>query len=143
MARPRGDWKKLDKILRASGRIVSKELLRRSARAFGETTFRLAKQGAQEGKNPFGRRWRRLKKTRGIALRSVAGSLRLRVRSIGFDVQTSKPWARYQNFGASKRGTKWRLPKRGILPKKSLPKPWREAVVSKLEAEWYGNFGKD
>lgn len=143
MARIRGDWKKLDKIIRASGRIVSKELLRKSARVFGETTLRLARQGAEEGKNPAGRRWRRLKKTRGIALRGLAGTLRLRVRSLGFDVQTSKPWARYQNFGAAKRGTKWRLPKRGILPKKSLPRPWRDEVTSKLDAAWYGNFEKD
>ena len=141
MGKPRGDWRQLEKIIAGAGRVASGALIQKSVKTFGSVSYELARRGAAAGTNPQGRRWKPLKRG-GRALAGAAGSLSLKTRRTGFTIESSHSKLRFHQYGARRRGTKWKLPARRILPKKSLPKQWREPIVEKLREEWFGNFDK-
>lgn len=136
----RGDFRKLERLKEAADRVATKALLRVNARAMGQRTHALAVEGAVAGRNPQGRPWRRLKRGGGLALRGAASTLSLRIRALGFEIVTPQRVLKFQQAGASKRGTKWRLPKRKILPTRSLPKTWRARIVADVERQWLETF---
>ncbi len=137
MTKPKGDYRSLEKIISATGRIASEELVRNSVQAFADETHRLAVEGAQAGKNPQGRTWKKLK-TGGVALRSYAGRMRLKIRAKrGFEIRVADKVSLIHQRGAKKQGTKWKLPARRILPKKAMPKPWADRVTARLNTEWF------
>src|SRR5262249_24287824 len=117
-----------DRLREALMRLGSQGVTK-AARLMGERSLQLAKRGAEAGRNPQGRAWRKLKRTGGVALLGAASALHATIRSKGFDLTASQPWLRFQQAGAGKRGAKWRLPKRRILPAKSLPKQWLHDLV--------------
>jgi hypothetical protein len=138
----RGDFKALEKLIASTGRIASGELVRASIRTMGRTSFDLAVSGAEAGRNPQGRAWKK-KKDGGRALSKVAGRLRLKLQNrVGFEVRSTNEVDFFHQKGAKRRGTKWRLPVRRILPKKAMPKPWREVIVERLNADWYRAFDR-
>ncbi len=137
MSKPKGDYRHLEKLISQMGRIASEELVRNSVRAFGDESRDLAIEGAQAGKNPQGRPWRRLKRG-GVALRGYAGKMRLKIRDKrGFTLAVSDDVALIHQRGAKRQGTKWKLPARRILPKKAIPKPWAVRITNRLNHEWY------
>lgn len=137
MAKPKGDYRALEKIIASTGRIASEQLVRNSVRAFADESRKLAVEGAEAGKNPQGRPWRKLK-SGGRALRSYASRMRLKIRDKrGFELRVADDVALVHQRGAKRKGTKWKLPARRILPKKSLSKPWAARITERLDREWY------
>lgn len=132
---PRGDYRKLAKLIEATGRIANGELAKKSTRAIGDETFKLAKAAASAGQNPAGRKWK-AKKRGGRALARVAATLKLQGNASGFRIFSGNHTYRYHQYGANRRGTKWRLPKRAILPTKAMPKRWQTVVVARLDKDF-------
>lgn len=138
MAAPKGDFRALQKIIASTGRIASEELTRNSVRTFGRVSHDLALEGASAGRNPQGRAWKQLKKNGGRALRWMAATLKLRIRNgRGFEIKSSSDIANYQQHGWKRQTMKKKTPARRVLPKRALPKPWRDRIVPALENEWY------
>ncbi len=137
----KGDFRKLAKLITAAGRVASMALVQENLKTMGSVSHQLAQRGAAAGQNPQGRAWKPLKRG-GRALSGAAGSLHLQVTSTGFKIESSQSWLRIHQRGAKKRGTKWRLPARRILPKKALPKSWETPIVEAVRAEWAAEFGK-
>jgi hypothetical protein len=131
----KGDFAKLAKLIQSSGEAAGGAFVARSVVGLGRIAQSLAVQGASAARAPSGQRWKN-KKGGGQALRSIAASIRVVVSSRGVKLQSTKPWAGFHQKGASKRGTKWRLPIRRILPKKALPKKWMEPMLREIEAQW-------
>lgn len=142
----------LGKIIAAAGRVASGELIGKSARAFGDESHRLARETTAAGKNPMGRAWKPKRDGSGRALKGVETQLQLVVWKGGFKLHVpGKPWLVFHQRGAKSRKAgsesqhlfgrrktgKWKLPKRSMLPRSSLPKPWRERVIARLQSEWY------
>lgn len=150
------DFGKLDRLIKKVAETAAGAVNRRAAKSMGQVSLDLAKQGASAGRNPMGRRWKPRKKG-GLALRTMTASLSLRVDGVRFVVASGIPWAGFHQRGAKSRlrsgplrpnekrsaASKWKLPKRSILPKKSLPKPWREPVYraarEAFEQQWHRN----
>lgn len=153
----RQDFGQLARVIRSATRVAQGVVGHKAIRAMGDTTHKLAVDGARAARNAAGRAWKPLKKGGGRALRMMAGSLGLKVGLSQFRVRSRYPWAGFHNKGAQaarKAGplppkgikgaslakTRWRLPKRSILPKKSLPKQWKEPVYAAAAAAWNRNW---
>lgn len=153
---PRQDFGKLDKLIKAAARVAQGAVGREALKAMGKVSFDLAVQGAQAGKNPAGRAWKPLKRG-GTALRMMAGSLSLRVGLAQFRIASRYPWAGFHQRGAKARrktgplppkgvrgaslsSSRFRLPKRAVLPKRSLPKPWKDPVYEAAANAWKRNW---
>lgn len=152
----RQDFSKLDRLIKSAARAASGVVGRNALKAMGKVSHDLAVQGAAAAKNPMGRPWKKLKRG-GTALRQMAGSLSLRVALTQFRIASKYPWAGFHQRGAKAarksgplppRGvkgaslskTRWKLPKRSILPKKALPKPWKEPVYEAAANAWRRNW---
>lgn len=152
----RQDFGKLAGLIKSAARVAQGVVARDALKAMASVSMDLAVQGAQQAKNPQGRAWKPLKKG-GTALRMMAGSLSLRVSLTRFRIASRYPWAGFHQRGAKakrKTGplppkgvksaslskTVWKLPRRGILPKRSLPKPWKEPVYAAAASAWKRNW---
>lgn len=141
----------------------SPQLLREIAAKLGAKGVELAAEGVSAHRSPTGRAWKARKKDGGTASSAIAGSFALAVQGQGFTVAASAPWALYHQFGAKKKPgllrmivgrvlrklkvkrvridrPKWRLAKRAMLPKRSVPKPWAEPFVAIADASVRGLF---
>lgn len=138
----RGDFSKLQVLVRQLGVVAGREFVARVSRELGGATYQLAVEGASAGRAPGGQRWKPLKNGKGMALRGAAGSLRLQVRTAGSRIVASQPWLRFHQRGAKLPGSKWRLPVRRVLPKRAVPKKWSDPMYAVLRNEWTRVWGR-
>lgn len=133
-----GDFAKFAE-LQSKIKSLGRKFVARAARAMGNVNYDLAQGSVSEGKAPTGRRWAP-RKDGGRALRAIGTTLTLRVRTgllrAGFDLIISRPWALIHQVGARRRGTKWKLPARRMLPKNALPPRWAKRSVQAVLKEW-------
>lgn len=134
--RMKGDFSKLAKMVASASAAAGGDFVKRSVKGLGTVSHDLAVRGALTATAPTGRAWKPLKKVGGPALREMAGSIRLVITPNGVKLDSSKPWAGFHQRGARKRGTKWKLPIRRILPKKVVPKKWMKPMLRELEEQW-------
>jgi hypothetical protein len=146
--------REIGKIIAAAQRASLKnQFLAKATKGMADAALGVAEQNAQAGKNVQGRPWKRLKKGGGVALRWMASSLGVEVRDVQFEVKSDKPWAGYHQKGAKARAVegpalpgkkrqtgRWRLPRRTVLPKRGMPKPWRAKLAIAMNGVWYANW---
>lgn len=136
----KGDFKKLAKIISQVEKVKGGHFVEKSARSMGKVSLSLAQEGASSGRAPTGRAWKPLKGG-GRALPGITSTLSLNVSKTGFQIQSSSSTAFIHNAGASRRGTKWRLPVRRILPKSAIPKLWAEPIDRAVRDVWLELWG--
>lgn len=149
MARRSGfaDMRGLERLVKkaeaiAAGKVAAAAAQRTSAVALG-----LAASGAASRTNAAGQRWKP-KADRGaftwdrgltVTAEISGGTIVLRV--------SGGPGSRYQQKGARRqfsgpvrkgeqRKNVWRLPARGVVPKKGMPKRWKEPLLAALKVTW-------
>ena len=125
----------LDAGIRKLERLVGKlaglaSVAKKLPQPIGERVRALAEKGAASGKSPGGRAWKPLK-TGGTALASLRFTVQTQNGRV--TIKGNVKGAPFHQKGA--RRFNWRLPSRSFLPKRSLPKAWREPVVEVAKSE--------
>lgn len=116
--------KTIDKVLKLA------RVVKQLPTPTGYEVLKLAERGAAQNKSPGGRSWKPLK-SGGKALASLTFSLHTNEGRV--IIRGAVKAAAFHQKGA--RRFNWRLPSRSFLPKKSLPKAWRGAVVKVVKSE--------
>lgn len=153
----KGDFRKLGDVIERMAKVARGDFVKASAQHLGEIAHRLARESAAAGVSPAGRPWKP-KKDGGRALAGAGSQLRRGQSDTSVVISATKPWLFFHQVGAKRvarpggfrRATVkgrfvirrvqpkvgWRLPKRAILPTRSLPKRWSEPMMRRLVAEW-------
>lgn len=127
----KGDTAKLRRIAKQGKSAFGSAGMQGLSRNLAEETVELVREGFDKERDPFGKRWAKLKYRSGRILQDT-GRLRIfkpgSVTAKGFTVSSGAPYGRYHQGGTR------RIPARKMVPDSGLPARWRTALVRVAKA---------
>jgi phage gpG-like protein len=136
----KGNYKRLDKSIKALDSIASGELTKKITKAIGGEFLDLTLEGFTSSRDPYGNAWADLKYRDGQPLRDkghLASGFNLQVSDLQFTIQNPVKYGVHHQFGAPKA----HIPARPMLPKSgTLPDAWSE-VADEAALEAIQNIG--
>lgn len=141
------DFRGLERLIKKAEAIAAGRIAQQAAKRVGQVALELARSGAAARTNAAGQRWKakadrsEFTWNRGLSVvAEVQGdTIVLRV-SGGPGSAFQQKGARRQFSGPIRKGEKrknaWRLPARGVVPKKGMPRRWKDPLLGALKVSW-------
>ena len=136
-----GDYGTLERWADDLQKIASQEFARRVSLKFGVQSLKFIREGFKKQSDPFGKQWTAKVKPDGRKILhgetdKLNASWQLeQYGPTGFVIMSAVPYALPHQFGASKRGTGWSLPRRPMTPDNDLPNRWIDSFDKIFSSE--------
>lgn len=125
-----GDWGTLERWIKSFEKLESPNFPREMALKMGVQSLKFIREGFKKQSDPFGNPWKPKVRPDGRKILhgetdKLNASWQIESYSpTGFVIMSVLPYALPHQFGAVKRGTNWRIPRRPMTPDHNLPNSW-------------------